>query len=75
MEVYFDDQEFGSFNPEAEQLGLPDVSPDKLMKAATRVCIESESIHHEVGDITPEMVAHALLAADGEGRRRKEITG
>lgn len=42
---------------------------------AVRACIEGESIHHEGGDITPQMVVHALLAADGEGRRRKEITG
>jgi hypothetical protein len=30
-----------------------------------------ESIHHEGGEITPEMVVHALLAAAGEGQRRK----
>jgi glycerol dehydrogenase len=53
-------------------VGLTGVSPDELAKVATRACIEKESIHHEGGDITPEMVVHALLAADGEGQRRLE---
>ncbi len=52
-------------------LGLAGVSPDQLKKVANRACIESESIHHEGGDITPQMVIYALLAADGEGQRRK----
>ena len=56
-------------------LGLTGVSPDELKKVAARACIEGESIHHEGGDITPQMVFHALLAADGEGRRRKGIAG
>ncbi|OQA09590.1 MAG: Glycerol dehydrogenase [Firmicutes bacterium ADurb.Bin373] len=56
-------------------LGLTGVSPDELKKVAARACIEGESIHHEGGDITPQMVSHALLAADGEGRRRKGIAG
>jgi len=53
------------------ELGLAGVSPDELKKVAARACIEGESIHHEGGDITPEMVVHALLVADGEGQRRK----
>ncbi|HCF71126.1 MAG TPA: glycerol dehydrogenase [Syntrophomonas sp.] len=57
------------------ELGLAGVSPDELKKVAARACIEGESIHHEGGDITPQMVFHALLAADGEGRRRKGIPG
>jgi glycerol dehydrogenase len=55
-------------------LGLAGISPDELKKAATRACMENESIHKEGGDITPEMVVHALLAADGEGQRRKFTT-
>lgn len=54
-------------------LGLAGVSPDGLKKVAIRACIEDESIHHEGGNITPQMVVHALLAADGEGQRRKGI--
>ncbi len=55
------------------ELGLAGVSPDELKKVAVRTCIEGESIHHEGGDITPQMVIHALLAADREGQRRKGI--
>lgn len=53
------------------EMGLAGVSPDELKKVATRACIEGESIHHEGGVITPQMVVHALLAADREGQRRK----
>lgn len=55
------------------ELGLPGVSLDELGKVATRACIEGESIHHEGRGIVPEMVVHALLAADGEGQRRKAM--
>lgn len=54
-------------------IGLSDITPEDLKKAASRACNEGESIHHEAGDITSDMVAHALLAADGEGRRRKSV--
>lgn len=54
------------------QLGLTDVSADDLSKVAVRACIEGEKIHHEAGEITPEMVIHSLLAADEEGKRRKK---
>ncbi len=55
------------------ELGLTGVSLDGLKKVAVRACIKDESIHHEGGNITPEMVIHALLAADGEGQRRKRL--
>lgn len=51
-------------------LGLAEVSVDELREAYARSCIETESIHHEGGQITPQMVFYALLAADREGRRR-----
>ncbi len=53
-------------------LGLAGVTPEELKKVASRACIQDEKIHHEGGDITPEMVVHALLAADAEGQRRKQ---
>ncbi len=53
------------------ELGLIAVSPEELKKVAARACIAEENIHHEGGEITPEMVVYALLAADGEGQRRK----
>ncbi|MGI6358365.1 MAG: glycerol dehydrogenase [Bacillota bacterium] len=55
------------------QLGLTNISLDQLKKVAIRACVKGEGIHHESGDITPEAVIHALLAADGEGRRRMRL--
>ncbi len=56
-------------------LGLDGVSPDELKQVAIRACVEDEKIHHEGNDITPEMVVYAMLAADGEGQRRKGKQG
>lgn len=52
-------------------LGLADATKDDLKKVANRACVKEESIHHESGTITYEMVLGAMLAADGEGKRRK----
>lgn len=54
------------------ELGLDDISLDELKKVAIRACIADESIHHEGGAITPHIVVQAMLAADGEGQRRKK---
>lgn len=54
-------------------LGLEEVSAVALKKVALRACIGDEKIHHEGGVISPDQVVHAMLAADGEGRRRKEL--
>ncbi len=52
-------------------IGLAAASRDDLRKVADRACIDGEFIHHEPVDVSPDAVVHALLAADGEGRRRK----
>lgn len=52
-------------------LGLADVTPYELRQVAERACIKEEKIHHEGGDITPQKVVNALLAADTEGHRRQ----
>jgi glycerol dehydrogenase len=52
-------------------IGLSAVSRDDLGKVADRACIDGEFIHHEAVDVSPDSVVHAMLAADGEGRRRK----
>ncbi len=52
-------------------IGLSAVSRDDLRRVADRACAEGEFIHHEPVDVTPDSVVAALLAADGEGRRRK----
>jgi glycerol dehydrogenase len=52
-------------------IGLAAASRNDLGKVADRACIDGEFIHHEPVDLSPDAVVHALLAADGEGRRRK----
>jgi glycerol dehydrogenase len=41
------------------------------MLVAEKACAPGESIHHEAGEITPEKVLHALLAANAIGEKRK----
>lgn len=53
-------------------IGLPDVSRPELLKAARKACEPEESIHHEAGEMTPEKVLSAMLAADALGQARKE---
>ncbi len=52
-------------------IGLSAVSRDDLGKVAERTCIDGEFIHHEPVELSPDSIVHALLAADGEGCRRK----
>lgn len=53
-------------------IGLKDAGRSRLMIAAEKACDVGQPIHHEEGTITPEKVLEAMLAADSEGRRRKE---
>jgi glycerol dehydrogenase len=52
-------------------IGLADCHRDRLMQVAEKACDPAECIHHEAGTITPEMVLHAMLAADAIGEYRK----
>ena len=65
-----------------EQVGLPTTLADlglqgcdrsRLMQVAEKSCASIESIHHEAGTITPDMVLNALLAAPAIGRHRVRI--
>ena len=49
-----------------EQIGVTDF--DRVKVAATKACAEGESIHNMLGDVTPEELYNALLAADTLGR-------
>jgi len=51
-------------------LGLVQVTPEELRLAADAACAPSQSIHHEAGEMTPEKVLNAILAADAMGRNR-----
>lgn len=54
-----------------DDIGLAGASPGDLRKAGLRTCKEGEFIHHESADVSCDLVVHAILAADQEGRRRK----
>jgi glycerol dehydrogenase len=54
-------------------IGLEGVSRDRLLLAAERACSTGETIHNEPCEISPETVLAAMLAADAQGRRRKQF--
>ncbi len=53
------------------EIGLSGVTRDELRPAAERACIPEEFIQREAADVSPDAVLFAMLAADAEGRRRK----
>jgi len=50
------------------QIGLGGISREELMEAAVASCVSGSNIYHESGEITPERVCDAMLAADAYGR-------
>ncbi len=52
-----------------KEIGLGSVTKEDLYKVAVKTCVPEESIYHEVGEITPEKVLGALIAADETGRK------
>ncbi len=53
-------------------IGLADACRDRLAPIALRATVPGETIHNEPFDVTPDMVADAILAADSIGRMWKE---
>jgi glycerol dehydrogenase len=53
-------------------IGLKNADREKLMLAARKSCAPEEAIHHEAGEISPEKVLDAMLAADAMGLNRKQ---
>lgn len=51
-------------------IGLAGAGPGHLRRAAEAACASGSPIHHEAGEITPERVLDAMLAADATGRER-----
>ena len=51
-----------------EQIGCQGLSSDMLGLVAARATASGETIHNEPFQVTPRMVADAILAADAEGR-------
>jgi glycerol dehydrogenase len=54
-------------------IGLQDVDRNRLMLVAERACAPEQPIHHEAGEITPERVLQAMLAASAIGVHRKDL--
>lgn len=57
-----------------EEIGLLNCSRDELMIVAIKSCAPQESMHKEAGEITPDKVLYALIAADAMGKIRKETS-
>ena len=53
-------------------LGVVEVTDEKLEIVANRTVAEGESIYNELKPVSAAAVKAALLAADMEGRRRKD---
>jgi glycerol dehydrogenase len=50
-----------------KQLGVSDLSPGNLMKAATVACMEGLTTHHSYFPINPELVLDAIIGANALG--------
>jgi glycerol dehydrogenase len=51
-----------------EEMGLAR-DPERLMVAAEKACVEGESIHNQVGDVTPPQLVAAMIAASDLGHK------
>ncbi|MBL8213850.1 MAG: glycerol dehydrogenase [Bryobacterales bacterium] len=51
-----------------DAIGCANLSRDLLLQVATRTTAPGETIHNEPFEVTPKMVADAILAADSAGR-------
>ncbi|MDD3050110.1 MAG: glycerol dehydrogenase [Candidatus Cloacimonetes bacterium] len=69
-EVYSFCEEIGLPTTLAD-IGLENISRERLLEAAVKTCVPTDVIHHEAGVITPEKVLSAMIAADAMGRKRK----
>lgn len=54
------------------EIGLADLSADLLMQIARRATAPGETIHNEPFEVTPEMTADAIRAADAMGQAWKK---
>ena len=51
-----------------KELGVEEVTDEKLLAVATAACAESDTLHNMPFEVTPQTVAAALKAADAYGR-------
>ena len=52
-------------------LGVAQVSEEKIMQVAAKACSEGETIHNEPFKVSTRSVYSAILAADALGRAQK----
>lgn len=50
-----------------EQLGIKDIDHHRIMKVAMAACAENGTMHNMPFPVNPDMVASAIIAADGYG--------
>ena len=50
-----------------KQLGVQEVTDEKIMAVATAACAENDTLHNMPFEVTPEKVKAAILAADAYG--------
>lgn len=50
-----------------KELGVEEVTPEKVMAVAKAACAENDTLHNLPFEVTPEKVASAILAADAYG--------
>lgn len=53
-------------------IGVTEITPEELKAVGEKTCIPEESVHSMPFDVTPEMVAAAIVAADKLGSAYKE---
>ena len=51
-----------------KELGITEVTDEKLMAVATAACVENDTLHNMPFEVTPETVCAAIKAADAYGR-------
>lgn len=56
-----------------EDLNVKDVDRDKIMQFAEKVTGPGSIAHNHCFEVTAESLAHAMIAADGLGKRRKQL--
>ena len=51
-----------------KELGITEVTDEKLMAVATAACVENDTLHNMPFEVTPETVCAAIKAADAYGK-------
>jgi glycerol dehydrogenase len=57
------------------EVGLSDLPAELLLQVAARATAQGETIHNELFEVRPDMVADAIRAADALGRAWKKSHG